>query len=50
MGGRIDVTNQEVENLERRIIDLEGVRIYSPNILDYTLFFVSFPLYHHPLT
>ena len=24
MGGRIDVTNQEVENLERRVIDLEG--------------------------
>ena len=24
MGGRIDETNQEVENLERRIIDLEG--------------------------
>ena len=24
MGGRIDETNQEVENLERRVIDLEG--------------------------
>ena len=24
MGGRIDVTNQEVDNLERRVIDLEG--------------------------
>ena len=24
MGGRIDVTNQEVENLERRVINLEG--------------------------
>ena len=24
MGGRIDVTNQEVENLEHRVIDLEG--------------------------
>ena len=24
MGGRIDVTNQEVENLERRVVDLEG--------------------------
>ena len=23
MGGRIDVTNQEVENLERRVMDLE---------------------------
>ena len=23
MGGRIDVTNQEVENLEHRVIDLE---------------------------
>ena len=24
MGGRIDVTNQEVEHLERRVVDLEG--------------------------
>ena len=24
MGGRIDVTNQEVDNLECRVIDLEG--------------------------
>ena len=24
MGGRIDVTNQEVEHLERRVMDLEG--------------------------
>ena len=24
MGGRIDETNQEVEHLERRVIDLEG--------------------------
>ena len=24
MGGRIDVTNQEVENLERQVVDLEG--------------------------
>ena len=24
MGGRIDETNQEVENLERRIMNLEG--------------------------
>ena len=24
MGGRIDVTNQEVENLEHRVMDLEG--------------------------
>ena len=24
MGGRIDVTNQEVEHLEHRVIDLEG--------------------------
>ena len=24
MGGRIDVTNQEVQNLERRVVDLEG--------------------------
>ena len=24
MGGRIDVANQEVENLERRVVDLEG--------------------------
>ena len=24
MGGRIDVTNQEVEHLERQVIDLEG--------------------------
>ena len=24
MGGRIDETNQEIENLERRVIDLEG--------------------------
>ena len=24
MGGRIDETNQEVENLERRVVDLEG--------------------------
>ena len=23
MGGRIDVTNQEVDNLERRVVDLE---------------------------
>ena len=24
MGGRIDVTNQEVDNLEHRVMDLEG--------------------------
>ena len=24
MGGRIDETNQEVDNLERRVVDLEG--------------------------